>query len=72
MKTKHCEIMKILLNATGYNLILSVSVIVNLLQVYPTECGSSVGLYVIWGASGTKIIPTSDPFFLIWPIALVG
>ena len=41
-------------------------------MVYPTECGRAVGRYVIWGgggASGTKIIPTSDPFFLIGPIA---
>ena len=38
-------------------------------MVYPTKCGRAVGRYVIWGASGTKIIPTSDPFFLIGPIA---
>ena len=40
-------------------------------MVYPTECGRAVGRYVILGggASGTKIIPTSDPFFLIGPIA---
>ena len=36
---------------------------------YHTECGRSVGKYVIWGPSGTKIIPTSDPFFPIGPIA---
>ena len=70
--------MKILLNATPYNLILSVSVIVKLLHagIYPTECGRSVGTcrYVIWGGGGQKV-PRSSPhpthsfFFLIGPIA---
>ena len=36
MKTKHCESMKILLNATSYNLILSVSVIVKPLHTLPS------------------------------------
>ena len=69
MKTKHCESKEILLNATRYNLILSVSVIVKLLRGIPYRVRSLGGRYVIWEASCTKIIPTSDPFFLIGPIA---
>ena len=44
-------------------------------MVYPTECGRSVGRYVIGGGGGGQKVPRSSPhpthslFFLIGPIA---